>query len=48
MIYLQNPRGRTRSVNSGGTPSDTVKINIPKTVTGGSGKLFGRLRVSQP
>ena len=31
-----------------GTPADTVKISIPKTEAGGSGKLFGRLQVVKP
>lgn len=44
MICLQNPRGRIRSVYSGDTPFDKGKISIPKTETGGSGNLFGRLR----
>jgi fibronectin-binding autotransporter adhesin len=37
---------------SAGTPdnavTDTVKISIPKTEAGGSGKLFGRLQVTKP
>jgi hypothetical protein len=37
---------------SAGTPddgvTDTVKISIPKTQDGGSGKLFGRLQVTKP
>ncbi len=37
---------------SAGTPSDavtdTVKISIPKTEAGVTGKLFGRLQVVQP
>jgi hypothetical protein len=28
--------------------TDTVKISIPKTEAGGSGKLFGRLQVVKP
>ena len=34
-----------------GTPSaglQTVTVNIPKTLAGPGGKLFGRLRVTQP
>ncbi len=37
---------------SPGTPddgaTDTVKISIPKTEAGGSGKLFGRIKVEKP
>lgn len=31
-----------------GSPADTVKISIPKTEAGASGKLFGRLQVTKP
>lgn len=31
-----------------GSPADTVKISIPKTEAGATGKLFGRLQVTQP
>ena len=41
MIYLH-------SVNFGCTPSVTVKICIQRAETGGFGKLFCHLRVSQP
>ncbi len=46
------PAGAATITISPGTPdnavTDTVKISIPKSETGGSGKLFGRLQVTKP
>jgi autotransporter-associated beta strand protein len=46
------PVGVATITVSAGTPSDavtdTVKVSIPKTEAGGSGKLFGRLQVVKP
>ncbi len=31
-----------------GSPADTVKISIPKSAAGASGKLFGRIQITKP
>lgn len=33
---------------TGGTPTDGVSVSIPKTEAGATGKLFGRLQITQP
>jgi hypothetical protein len=47
-----NTVGAATVTVSPGTPNDavtdTVKISIPKTQDGGSGKLFGRVQVTKP